>query len=420
MLNILVVDDSATDRRLFEGLLSKCLHFKVSTAEDGAVALKKMETDLPDVVVTDLQMPNMDGLQLVETIRSLHPLVPVILITGEGSEDIASKALQRGAAGYVPKSRCTELLRDTIEHVVEITRTESSFERLIDCATLSQFEFSFDNDFALIAPLLELTQRMTVGMGVCDETSCVQISHALEHAILNAIYHGNLQIGGPLSGDRALMDQRLSQAPYRDRHVHISIKINPEEARFVVRDEGPGFDTKEFSAMGRKSALVGDGGRGLFLMWAFMDSVTFDTKGSTVTMIKRRAVADQHLVSKESKTSSSDFRLPAILGTLRALDGGESIQLKKPRIVAGRGSNCDIVIKSSSISQQHCLLYTFEGWWYVRDLKSVNGIRVNHVSFNEHLLRPGNTLSIGKYEYKIDYEPISLGAEGIDPPADPF
>ena len=59
--------------------------------------------------------------------------------------------MQRGTAGYVPKSRCTELLRDTIEHVVEITRTESSFERLIDCATLSQFEFSFDNDFALIA-----------------------------------------------------------------------------------------------------------------------------------------------------------------------------------------------------------------------------------------------------------------------------
>ena len=288
MLNILVVDDSATDRRLFEGLLSKCLHFKVTTAEDGAVALKKMQVELPDVVVTDLLMPNMDGLQLVETVRSLHPLVPVILITGEGSEEIASKALQRGAAGYVPKSKCSELLRDTIQHVVEISRTESSFERLIDSATLSQFEFSFENDFALIAPLLELSQRMTVGMGVCDETSGVQVSHALEHAVLNAIYHGNLEIGDPMNGNRTLMDQRLSQSPYRDRRVYISITITPYEAKFVVRDDGKGFNAHVNTADGRKSALTGETGRGLFLMSTLMDSVEFDEKGSTVTMIKRR------------------------------------------------------------------------------------------------------------------------------------
>ncbi len=113
-------------------------------------------------------------------------------------------------------------------------------------------------------------------------------------------------------------------------------------------------------------------------------------------------------------------KLPGVLGILRPRDGSAAIELTKPKMTAGRDPSCDIVIRSSSISLHHCLLYTFEGWWYVRDLKSTNGIRINHVSFREHLLRPGSQLSIGKYEYTIDYEPIALGAVGIDPPSDPF
>ena len=115
MFKILLVDDSATDRRLIEGLLKKCLHFEVETAEDGLVALEKIKVKAPDLVVTDMQMPNMDGMQLVERIRRLYPLIPVILITASGSEELASRALQRGAAGYVPKSRCDELLQETID-----------------------------------------------------------------------------------------------------------------------------------------------------------------------------------------------------------------------------------------------------------------------------------------------------------------
>ncbi len=297
MFNILLVDDSATDRLLIEGLLKKCLHFEVETAADGLIALDKIKAKAPDLVVTDMQMPNMDGMQLVEKIRTLHPLIPVVLITAAGSEELASQALQRGAAGYVPKSRCEELLQDTLNHVIELTRTESSFERIIECATLTQFEFAFENDFALIAPLIELAQRMTIGLGICDEPAAVQVGVALEHAVLNAIYHGNLEIGGPLNGDRSLMDERLTKAPYKDRRVHIEIQVTREEARFKIRDEGPGFEYQELTATGRKTALLGEGGRGLFLMWAFMDSVSYDPSGNAVTMVKRR-------VSKEAEVKT--------------------------------------------------------------------------------------------------------------------
>ncbi len=430
MFNILLVDDSATDRRLIEGLLKKCLHFDVDTAADGLIALEMMKVKAPDLVVTDLQMPNMDGMRLVEQIRRLYPLIPTVLITAAGSEEIASQALKLGAAGYVPKSRCEELLRETLDHVFELTRTESSFERIIECATLTQFEFEFENDFALISPLIELAQRMTIGLGICDEPAAIQVGIALEHAISNAIYHGNLEIGGPLNGDRALMDQRLTQSPYKDRRIHIEIRVTKEEARFMVRDAGPGFEYKELTATGRKTALLGESGRGLFLMWAFMDSVSFDPTGNTVVMIKRRvslAAEEKSSVAKVgvakvdvANVAPKKPKLPDVLGILRPSDGGSQIELKKPKMTAGRDPGCDIVIRSSSISLHHCLLYTFEGWWYVRDLKSTNGIRINHVSFREHLLRPGCQLSIGKFEYTLEYEPTALGAFGIDPPDDPF
>ncbi len=420
MFNILLVDDSATDRKLIEGLLKKCLHFDVDTAADGLIALGKIKEKAPDLIVTDMQMPNMDGMQLVEKIRRLYPLIPVVLITAAGSEELASQALQRGAAGYVPKSRCEELLHDTLNHVIELTRTESSFERIIECATLTQFEFSFENDFALIAPLIELAQRMTIGLGICDEPAAVQVGVALEHAVLNSIYHGNLEIGGPLNGNRALMDERLMQSPYKERRVHIEIRVTRDEARFKVRDEGPGFKYQELTATGRKTALLGEGGRGLFLMWAFMDSISFDPTGNAVVMVKRRVPLDAVETVGLAKVEEKKPKLPAVLGILRPRDGSAPIELTKAKMTAGRDPSCDIVIRSSSISLHHCLLYTFEGWWYVRDLKSTNGIRINHVSFREHLLRPGSHLSIGKFEYAIEYEPTALGAFGIDPPADPF
>ena len=63
---------------------------------------------MPALVLTDLIMPEMNGLELVKAIREHHPFVPVILMTSKGNEEIAVQALQGGAASYVPKSQLAE------------------------------------------------------------------------------------------------------------------------------------------------------------------------------------------------------------------------------------------------------------------------------------------------------------------------
>lgn len=91
---LLVVDDSAIERTLVGGLV-KNAGWQVVFAEDGKHALSQIEIESPDVVLTDLRMPHLDGLQLVKEVRRMQTPIPVILMTGYGSEEIAAEALRR-------------------------------------------------------------------------------------------------------------------------------------------------------------------------------------------------------------------------------------------------------------------------------------------------------------------------------------
>ena len=79
MPEILVVDDSATDRRIAGGLLEKQGGWCVGYAGDGQEALDKLQTEVPDLILTDLQMPNVNGLEVVETVKREFPIVPVFI-----------------------------------------------------------------------------------------------------------------------------------------------------------------------------------------------------------------------------------------------------------------------------------------------------------------------------------------------------
>src|SRR5690349_13770360 len=105
MPTVLVVDDSPIDRRLAGGLLENHFACDVQFAADGKEALQQIERVAPDLVLTDLQMPEMNGLELVAAVKRDYPFVPVVLMTAQGSEDLAAEALRRGAASYVPKRR---------------------------------------------------------------------------------------------------------------------------------------------------------------------------------------------------------------------------------------------------------------------------------------------------------------------------
>lgn len=298
MTRILVAEDSLTQTVQIRGLLEEA-NYEVEAVTDGRQAVRRLAAgDPPDLVLTDMMMPEMDGLDLVRAVRIHHSDVPVILMTAQGTDALAIEALEEGAAGYVPKSQLNLRLIAEIEQVLHAARVNRSYEMLLSCLKRNEFFFELHNDALLLDPLVDLLQQMMVGMGLCDSTARVRVGVALEHALLNALYRGNLEISAEemqnsrellLQGDMAnLVEQRRVQAPYCDRRIHLHVQMCEDEARFVVRDEGPGFDTSRIPQQLDQEALSREGGRGLLLMRTFMDEVRFNDRGNEVTLVKRR------------------------------------------------------------------------------------------------------------------------------------
>jgi two-component system chemotaxis response regulator CheY len=101
----LVVEDSPMMRQLLVLALSRLKSLQVTEADDGVDGLRKLATGKFDIILTDINMPIMDGLKLVKRVRSdpAHKDVPIIIITTEGSSEDRERALQLGANAYITK-----------------------------------------------------------------------------------------------------------------------------------------------------------------------------------------------------------------------------------------------------------------------------------------------------------------------------
>ena len=120
-MKFLVVDDFSTMRRIVRNLLKELGYTNVDEAEDGVAALQKLSASPFDFVVTDWNMPNMDGLTVLQTIRSTAELkhLPVLMVTAEAKKENIIAAAQAGASGYVVKPFTAGTLAEKLEKVFE-------------------------------------------------------------------------------------------------------------------------------------------------------------------------------------------------------------------------------------------------------------------------------------------------------------
>lgn len=104
-------------------------------------------------------------------------------------------------------------------------------------------------------------------------------------------------------------------------------------------------------------------------------------------------------------------------GELLPKGGGDPVPLLKKSLLVGRRESCDIVLRFANVSAHHCQLSCEDGYWYVKDLNSKNGTKVNGLRVARKRLSPGDELSVAKHKYEVSYSPIDLGAVG-PPPVD--
>jgi CheY-like chemotaxis protein len=293
----LVVDDSPTQaldlrQRLVRG------GFQVVIAPSGGEALKAVERQMPDVLLTDLLMQEMDGLELVGRLRRNYPGLPIIVLTAEGSEESAVAALRAGAAGYVAKKNLGRDLYRMLENVLMHSRAARAEEHAAKHLTLTRSRFVLGVDLGLLSPLIGRLQGNLRRLKLFDETEQTRIGMALREALANAIEHGNLEANSQLREDdeavyHRLLAERRQQSPYRDRRVFVMAEETRDSVTYSIRDEGPGFNPANLPDPTDPANLERVSGRGLLLIHAFMDEVRHNPTGNEITMVKRCPLTSQ-------------------------------------------------------------------------------------------------------------------------------
>jgi hypothetical protein len=153
--------------------------------------------------------------------------------------------------------------------------------------------FELENDPALIPDVISQVMDIAGRMRLFDEATADRVGVALHEAILNGIHHGNLELDSTLRLEdeglyHRLAARRRRMPRYRWRQLHVLARCDSFGATFDIRDDGPGFDTNQAPDLADPAILERPCGRGLLLIRAYMDEVSFNATGNQISLFKRR------------------------------------------------------------------------------------------------------------------------------------
>ena len=267
---LLVVDDEWTVAEFLSHYLSQ-RGYEVTVASNGRDAWKCFQKQSFDLVLSDLRMPNFDGLQLLNAVKQANPRVPVVLISGYGDVETVVKALKGGAENFLSKPLNLKVLQKVVEQSLNIacirpggSQIQGEIQQTTNIQTQTHSDYLAD-----IAYQISLS-AVAVGFSQYDLDNNLKM--ALVEALTNAMEHGNQWEESKL--------------------VRVQARLSRSTFEVTIEDEGPGFDHANQLDPTVEENLLSERGRGIFLLRAIMDEVRFNETGNTVTLIKHR-LADQ-------------------------------------------------------------------------------------------------------------------------------
>jgi hypothetical protein len=197
-VSILVVDDSAMERLIVSHVLRKDPRFVVTALTCGQEALEYVEVHRPCMIVTDLRMPGMSGLEVIENLRNAGQSIPVVLMTSCVSEDLVLQAFKAGAASYVPKEVLESSLLKTIQRALILAEQRKFRQQTLAEFTIADWSFAMESDPDsvpyLIRHLLDLAVQASLSRG-CD---AALVFSSLKRVMSMAAATGILEFGGRL------------------------------------------------------------------------------------------------------------------------------------------------------------------------------------------------------------------------------
>ncbi|MBT3279089.1 MAG: response regulator [Phycisphaerales bacterium] len=291
-MKILIVEDNVAARKLFVSATRKLGH-EVESAEDGIRAWEMVQAYQPDLVISDIEMPGMDGLQLLRLIQESNRETIVMIVTGYGSEQYVKQALRDGASNFLSKPvRFAELEFWLSEYQRIVEQRAQHGQVTIDTGDRTYLR-TFENYYKLVPQyadvlLSEVGERL-------DNTQKLSVRLGLVELIMNSIEHGNLGItqqekSDALNANRLaeLYEQRLLDPNRFRRVVTVHCSYLRDHCEWLICDEGEGFD---FTAVPDPLKAMETGefafnGRGIFLSRFQFDEMEYLGSGNRVRVRK--------------------------------------------------------------------------------------------------------------------------------------
>ncbi|MBI5524370.1 MAG: response regulator [Desulfarculus sp.] len=266
---VLVVDD---EPMVLDVLTRYLRHQGLETmaAGDGQEALRLFSQEPCDLVISDLRMPGMDGLQLLHAIKGLNPRVPFIFISGFGDIPTVVEALKSGAENFLTKPLEMDLLSKVVAQSLSLAATQAP--PMLQLARMRQItQLEVPSRFEFIRELVSQITQSAICVGYAQNDLDNNLKLALVEGLTNAMEHGN----------------RWDE----NRLVRLEADLTSDCLKVTIEDEGVGFDFCALADPTCGEQLLSERGRGVFLMRAIMDEVGFNPAGNCLTLVKRRPPA---------------------------------------------------------------------------------------------------------------------------------
>ncbi len=303
ILRILLIDDDASLIMLLAKYLNG-LDYQVTTAGNGQQGLDLFfESHAYDAVITDIKMPEVNGLEVLKRIRQEDEETPIILMTGHSEIDTTIEALRMGALDFILKPFNLKELEEVLKKIRTIRHMLQEPLKVIPYVQQDEVQVVIPSHTELInSSVIYFHSRFRP---FCQSyyVDHNKISLCLQEALTNAVIHGNLDIDSEVKEADwdefdALVKEREKDPQYGQKTVSLYQQVvarNVEEngeatsvmaLEFTVEDQGKGYDTSLLPDFSDPLALLSVSGRGLLIIHSFMDEVRWNEKGNQITMVK--------------------------------------------------------------------------------------------------------------------------------------
>jgi CheY-like chemotaxis protein len=271
---LLIVDDDPSIHELVEAMLAGT-KWSTGSAYSGEEALAQLETGSYDILLADILMPGMDGLELLGQLRTLHPSIPVVMMTVKNTPDHILGSLRREAAAYVSKPFSRETLLTTLPNALFTPVAEDDIKVLSDKPDWISLQLR-----CRIETVERLTQFVRELPSDLEPDTREHIATAFRELLMNAVEHG-----GHLDPDKI---------------VDLSYIRTARTIVYYIRDPGEGFSMNSLAHAAiantpeepfrhlelRREMGIRPGGFGLLMTRSFADELIYNAKGNEVILIK--------------------------------------------------------------------------------------------------------------------------------------